>query len=181
MSPAISIHPPHAGRDANAIGLIASAAVFQSTLPMRGGTWSTATPAADGVFQSTLPMRGGTPTLVYGINQLVISIHPPHAGRDVMTLSGSIHGGDFNPPSPCGEGPAHLFLATPAPQFQSTLPMRGGTLRSTFKIKRIRFQSTLPMRGGTVTYSVDGVAVRAFQSTLPMRGGTIALNRFTLR
>ena len=60
--------------------------LFQSTLPMRGGTkmcpiWTRGTG-----FQSTLPMRGGT----YG---------------GTKTLSAAKN---FNPPSPCGEG-QHKF------------------------------------------------------------------------
>ena len=57
--------------------------------------------------------------------------------------------GDFNPPSPCGEG-----------------RLRGGRMNAPCK-----FQSTLPMRGGTSAYASPS-ATRAFQSTLPMRGGT---------
>ena len=34
----ISIHPPHAGRDAMLISMVMQTGVFQSTLPMRGGT-----------------------------------------------------------------------------------------------------------------------------------------------
>ena len=34
------------------------------------------------VFQSTLPMRGGTFSLVRCKQAQDISIHPPHAGRD---------------------------------------------------------------------------------------------------
>ena len=38
--------------------------------------------------------------------------------------------GDFNPPSPCGEGPGLLKRPFPHMLFQSTLPMRGGTVAS---------------------------------------------------
>ena len=33
-------------------------------------------------FQSTLPMRGGTNNVITVRHGMVISIHPPHAGRD---------------------------------------------------------------------------------------------------
>ena len=78
------------------------------------------------IFQSTLPMRGGTPRLFVKHYDVLISIHPPHAGRDPGEVSPaprgyiSIHpphagrdstagcicapAGYFNPPSPCGEG-----------------------------------------------------------------------------
>ena len=78
----ISIHPPHAGWDPNAIrirrwrenfnpptpcgvgrrqpGARAPSFQFQSTHPMRGGTRGQAAGVARGRFQSTHPMRGGT-------------------------------------------------------------------------------------------------------------------------
>ena len=56
-----------------------------------------------------------------------ISIHPPHAGRDLMLPPTSANTSDFNPPSPCGEGPPPKGRAEKWGVFQSTLPMRGGT------------------------------------------------------
>ena len=78
---------------------------FQSTLPMRGETQGY--PAADGSvrFQSTLPMRGETCKHENGQEQTSISIHSPHAGRDIM----------------CIWRLSHDCI------FQSTLPMRGET------------------------------------------------------
>ena len=35
---------------------------------------------------------------------------------------------NFNPPSPCGEGQTRTPRGTKGQLFQSTLPMRGGTL-----------------------------------------------------
>ena len=79
--------------------------LFQSTLPMRGGTnWIPRLPPTPR-FQSTLPMRGGTIGAVVSMIITDISIHPPHAGRDVMDSIGNCE----------------------ADVFQSTLPMRGGT------------------------------------------------------
>ena len=78
---------------------------------------------------------------------------------------------DFNPPSPCGEGPPSWAAVIIAPRFQSTLPMRGGTPTPINGPVHIAFQSTLPMRGGTICSGKSGGVFR-FQSTLPMRGGT---------
>ena len=36
---------------------------------------------------------------------------------------------DFNPPSPWGEGPDDIEVGTAADEFQSTLPVGGGTRR----------------------------------------------------
>ena len=79
----ISIHPPHAGRDAQRsvvasgnsdfnppspcgegrrlVHILARIFLFQSTLPMRGGTSAGGNQTETKLFQSTLPMRGGTP------------------------------------------------------------------------------------------------------------------------
>ena len=59
------------------------------------------------LFQSTLPVRGGTLTRLAEVFEQEISIHPPRAGRDNRILKALAYINDFNPPSPCGEG---LFL-----------------------------------------------------------------------
>jgi len=57
-----------------------------------------------------------------------ISIHSPHAGRDFTSLPWvsrlKLH---FNPLSPCGERPGLNEIIDAAKRFQSTLPMRGET------------------------------------------------------
>ena len=126
----ISIHAPHAGRDVTHTAVVSEEATFQSTRPMRGATFTnTETIVTDALFQSTRPMRGATikqsditanqnmnfnprapcgarhagPTLPRG--RLKISIHAPHAGRDVSIQ--------------------HRRRADC--RFQSTRPMRGAT------------------------------------------------------
>ena len=123
----ISIHPPHAGRDFRIIGGPGGREHFNPPSPCGEGRLIMCACDTVKVFQSTLPMRGGTsPPLAFTTRQF-ISIHPPHAGRDVYNFL------------------RHLIRRS----FQSTLPMRGGThIRSLFDLIAI-FQSTLPMRGGT--------------------------------
>ena len=99
----ISIHPPHAGRDMD-LGAFARCKLFQSTLPMRGGTKRKLMLWRYNIFQSTLPMRGGTKGVGTGGGPSFISIHPPHAGRDLRFYSLFLLSIYFNPPSPCGEG-----------------------------------------------------------------------------
>ena len=60
----ISIHAPHAGRDAR---------------------WGVIL-AANFRFQSTRPMRGATPLKEFNISANFISIHAPHAGRDSKSI-----------------------------------------------------------------------------------------------
>ena len=57
-------------------------------------------------------------------------------------------------------------------RFQSTRPVRGGTLGNDNRGQRCRFQSTRPVRGGTVMSISWAANCRIFQSTRPVRGGT---------
>ena len=79
-------------------------------------------------FQSTRPLRGGTAG--HDSAELVtwISIHPPLAGRDPDDVQGQPLFADFNPPAPCGAGPLIRYWAQMEMQFQSTRPLRGGTI-----------------------------------------------------
>jgi len=62
---AISIHSPHAGRDAEENFIILCL----------------------NTFQSTLPMRGETVAALAAVLEMHISIHSPHAGRDIHGVS----------------------------------------------------------------------------------------------
>ena len=123
-----------------------------------------------------------------------VSIHPPRVGRDGETAKTTCKCGCFNPPSPCGEGQpgtsAHYFVD----EFQSTLPVWGGTFGAVRHGERIRV-SIHPPRVGRDTISskialCSSVSIHPprvgrdlrwvalifgwilFQSTLPVWGGT---------
>ena len=146
----VSIHAPHAGRDAFPKALAQINEEFQSTRPMRGATFRCGFASSEQRrFQSTRPMRGATLRFVLDNNDLDVSIHAPHAGRDALLTSlrvptsVSIHaphagrdfcevGGtrwksSFNPRAPCGARPPVRFLDDVSDEFQSTRPMRGAT------------------------------------------------------
>ena len=55
----------------------------------------------------------------------------------------------FNPPTPCGVGPRTSVPLSAVYRFQSTHPVRGGTIQSSICFRRSLFQSTHPVRGGT--------------------------------
>ena len=142
---------PMRGATALATAVHGRLTLFQSTRPMRGATMThfpTFPPlmyfnprAPCGArhgdlidynesqqFQSTRPMRGATMNLTAAreLNKQ-ISIHAPHAGRDICTGTGGCGPRNFNPRAPCG---ARLRGAAPAAHqslFQSTRPMRGAT------------------------------------------------------
>ena len=118
-------------------------------------------------------MRGATILPLSASSIILISIHAPRAGSDViltvhrngiwkfqstLPVRGATGFGvqnaqnlwNFNPRSPCGERLA-----------------RGLAISSTNA-----FQSTLPVRGATITDIVIEEATEIFQSTLPVRGAT---------
>ena len=78
----------------------------------------------------------------------------------------------FNPPSPWGEGRSLCLTSSLESSFQSTLPVRGGTLLQT----AIRIEDTIsihPPRGGRdAIFLVNAWKSIRFQSTLPVGGGT---------
>ena len=125
------------------------------------------------LFQSTLPTRGETIRYNEYQNRLVISIHSPDKGRDLLVIP-----------------IVHLRI-----QFQSTLPTRGETVDWYHSKFRWLFQSTLPTRGETCLevkhYNCFNISIHSpdkgrdgtqlyigirllmiFQSTLPTRGET---------
>ena len=80
---------------------------------------------------------------------MLISIHPPLAGRDSCWCSARTRRWHFNPPAPCGAGLCHEHREKAEYRFQSTRPLRGGTFLSQNGITFYVFQSTRPLRGGT--------------------------------
>ena len=59
---------------------------FQSTRPMRGATRDVDVVLVEQVFQSTRPMRGATTWFLYNNGIENVSIHAPHAGRDLTKI-----------------------------------------------------------------------------------------------
>ena len=103
---------------------------FQSTLPLRGATYCRGKVLFGTAFQSTLPLRGATFAPGTDTMRSAISIHAPLAGSDRAGRCLRRSGRDFNPRSPCGERLPVKASSTATGEFQSTLPLRGATLRS---------------------------------------------------
>ena len=144
--------------------------IFQSTRPMRGATamrthgmtcganfnprapcgarrWFKTNVIDPVVFQSTRPMRGATADDVLVVCGLLISIHAPHAGRDLRLK--------------------HQALADHVP-FQSTRPMRGATRSQAVPVSPcFTFQSTRPMRGATRATAAPEPASAYFNPRAP--------------
>ena len=102
----ISIHAPHAGRDRVFPHPISGVTRFQSTRPTRGATLPVLLEPQQYTFQSTRPTRGATPDVCNVGMHFCISIHAPHAGRDLAR----------------GQRDSAPLL------FQSTRPTRGATV-----------------------------------------------------
>ena len=104
----------------------------------------------------------------------MVSIHAPHAGRDVDGNASDAGYSSFNPRAPCGARPALPFPRRPYRVFQSTRPMRGATNAATVLLDGYEFQSTRPVRGATAVVRVflrAGIvsihAPRAGRDTMP--------------
>ena len=103
----ISIHAPHAGRDKLKGKPRSSNPYFNPRAPCGARRHSLqATRFPQLVFQSTRPMRGATFMQAMIGRWSAISIHAPHAGRDVL----------------------NRLVSDGQLAFQSTRPMRGATL-----------------------------------------------------
>ena len=122
----ISIHPPLAGRDWRASRSPRRSRAFQSTRPLRGGTFWNTRVRDTILFQSTRPLRGGTGMYpLSGVFSLFQSTRPLRGGTGMYPRSGVFSlfqstrplrggtggtdvditaGNDFNPPAPCGAG-----------------------------------------------------------------------------
>ena len=77
-------------------------------------------------FQSTRPLRGGTKGSYNDCAIQFISIHPPLAGRDTYLRSIRRACCHFNPPAPCGAGPAFLRDTLSRAHFNPPAPCGAG-------------------------------------------------------
>ena len=106
-------------------------------------------------FQSTLPLRGATHS----------PIRQPCAW------------GNFNPHSPCGERHELYVRSSTCPEISIHTPLAGSDPEAKELAEFVKFQSTLPLRGATGKSSKPLMDTNVFQSTLPLRGATVDLDR----
>ena len=147
----ISIHPPREGWDA------VSRQRFRD----------------DFVFQSTHPVRGGTVPGLMVCATYCISIHPPREGwdhrqRHICDMDGiSIH-----PPREGWDISCFLLPGTFV-RFQSTHPVRGGTVALHVFHHCFLISIHPPREGWDYLLLPFSLALSIFQSTHPVRGGTV--------
>ena len=155
LMPDISIHPPRAGRD-----------------QPRG-----CTPMGRAGFQSTRPVRGGTCMITWCARCPVISIHPPRAGRDGCATRLTHKSGISIHPPRAGRDLIGWQTAQRNVGFQSTRPVRGGTIaKAEGIIAKSYFNPPAPCGAGLIQ-NVNGLFIPLFQSPRPVRGGTKSIIR----
>ena len=112
-------------------------------------------------------MRGATRTPGWPAAPTPISIHAPHAGRDMEAFSHALYVPDFNPRAPCG---ARLVCVRPQclrPYFNPRAPC-GARLQTEMDITgTTAFQSTRPMRGATIRTPKNPGRVSHFNPRAP--------------
>ena len=177
----ISIHAPHAGRDARC-----KSNTHRINISIHA------------------PHAGRDDILcLFFLVATNISIHAPHAGRDSRGMDLKSRLEYFNPRAPCGARRINVKIVDELILFQSTRPMRGATdaaLRrrylhdisihaphagrdavfATADLTNEQFQSTRPMRGATWSCASCREYPSRFQSTRPMRGATAKVYKITL-
>ena len=145
---------------------------FQSTRPARGGT--TIPPLSQVPFTISIhPPRAGRDLLTQGfILGAAISIHPPRAGRDKTTLAQVAIDQNFNPPAPCGAGRRSCTTGSAETDFNPPAPCGAG-LSTRCIICSAASISIHPPRAGRDDRQITANNIRrTFQSTRPVRGGT---------
>ena len=126
----------------------------------------------DKKFQSTHPVRGGTTADKRSVKITLISIHPPRAGWDFLSVIHAARPINFNPPTPCGVGRWNSTGATGCRTFQSTHPVRGGTDGYLDMCRDACISIHPPRAGWDPLSAVIPTPIKVFQSTHPVRGGT---------
>ena len=115
---------------------------------------------ADTVMRISIhpPLAGRDTAFLRDTLSRAISIHPPLAGRDIQFLD------DFR-----------------RAKFQSTRPLRGGTLTYAPSGKRAAISIHPPLAGRDLQSAPPRGILSAFQSTRPLRGGTAILHKKTVQ
>jgi len=97
--PPVSIHAPVRGSDPQYEWKSGDEGWFQSTLPCEGATGDIAADCGCKVFQSTLPCEGATQCVQKIEPGLLVSIHAPVRGSDLIHLAYPTSRRRFNPRS----------------------------------------------------------------------------------
>ena len=141
---------------------------------MRGATYNVNYEGSDGKFLSTLPVRGATHHCEdHKAVVLLISIHAPREGSDVMSCRSPSVAPAFLSTLPVrGATTLRSSTSTTAPKFLSTLPVRGATCRPAHRHRVAEISIHAPREGSDHTGPARAFGSGKFLSTLPVRGAT---------
>ena len=115
------------------------------------------------------------------LRAVLISIHAPLAGRDLLHRDYPFRNYHFNPRAPCGARHHPLSPKSYHSVFQSTRPLRGATASQADTLTNREFQSTRPLRGATSAAPPAPIPCWIFQSTRPLRGATTKILLLAIR
>ena len=151
--------------------------IFQSTLPARGATSSSASllPARTS-FQSTLPARGATVGKFIKSCEELISIHAPRTGSDL--LEHELHNGnaDISIHAPrTGSDFFQRLFAPSANVISIHAPRTGSDCFGAITAVRDGISIHAPRTGSDTKHFYNVAGSRKFQSTLPARGATVRI------
>ena len=123
---------------------------FQSTHPVWGATEISSCPTSPWRFQSTHPVWGATTPGGGAARGPNISIHAPRVGCDLVLISSTKGGANFNPRTPCGVRPGHMWVLLHLSGISIHAPRVGCDRRCHAAAGRAGgFQSTHPVWGAT--------------------------------
>ena len=163
----VSIHAPHAGRDSMQYTTLSNTMCFNPRAPCGARHAGVGATTHGASFQSTRPMRGATVILPIFRDNLQVSIHAPHAGRDQQISADNKTERGFNPRAPCGARLPCKGFCVFHPCFNPRAPC-GARRRACVLVKSGKvFQSTRPMRGATMATSGSGSPLWSFNPRAP--------------
>ena len=122
---------------------------FQSTRPVWGATVQSGDIHHARWFQSTRPVWGATSARYPLCPRCGVSIHAPHAGRDMAGYTEINTDYSFNPRAPCGARRSVRGCGCRLRCFNPRAPCGARHSRDVSSPRRRGFQSTRPMRGAT--------------------------------
>ena len=123
--------------------------LFQSTLPVWGGTFLFCQDSIPVAISIHPPRVGRDQYTTCAASEGAISIHPPRVGRDGSDYGPVWHIFDFNPPSPCGEGPPGPTPRTePAADFNPPSPCGEGPAVAVLLSRGLDFNPPSPCGEG---------------------------------
>ena len=146
--------------------------LFQSTLPLRGATYSYWISPSVQIFQSTLPLRGATFSMRLVQHIVSISIHTPLAGSDGTARPWSRPCGNFNPHSPCGERQYAYRHPSVKVEISIHTPLAGSDEAGAAVLVKADVISIHTPLAGSDSLLCGRYQYNKFQSTLPLRGAT---------